>query len=655
MGTTYLIPGEEFMMDKNKYQIDRYVDDELQLIDVKTKRATQIRVDEVIEKISNGEIQVIDRRSRYVPESISNGKDKKIAAHLEFYSKSLQDLMKVRRTYIEGYFKRCGDKRSTEVIKNDLNAFWDKQWGSIPHPSSVARWIKRYIESGRDIRSLAPSHFLKGNRTARYDKFIIEACQLALKKIYLKPERGSINLTYTEVVDQILRENLMRPDSHKLAKPSKALLNSLIKDLPAYDVYAARYGKSAADHKFRNAVHSAPVEGPLRRVEVDHTQLDIIVVHPVSGIVLGRPWITLIIDVYTRCILGFTISFDPPSHMVVARALKMALLPKVNIKSRWPIVSREWPMFGLMMDLVADNGLEFHGMSLEDVCYTLGINISYCPRKKGWWKAVIERAIGTLNRNVTDGMPGRTFSSIDEKGDYEPQKNAVLSIEALEQIIAKWIVDIYHETVHETLGRKPRSVWEQEVNIQDIPIVTNVHELDAIMGIVEKRALSTKGIEINNLRYNCDELGGLLDKFGTIQELTIKWNPEEMGHIHVLPNNGSFIKVPVISFYEDYAVGISHYQHEHYKAYGKKYLTELDDDQQLFQAKAKLHEYALNESQKTINSKKKLKRLAAQSAKTKSKAQQEQIIPALTASYVPDTKDDIIPNFKARNSDRRSM
>lgn len=563
--------------------------------------------------------------------------------------------MKIRRTYIEEYFKRCGDKRSIEVIRNDLKVFWDKEWGTKPHPSSVARWIKCYVEAGRDIRALAPSHFLKGNRFKRYDPFIIEACQLAIKKIYLKAERGSIDLTFREAKDLIKRENLLRPDNLKLSIPAKAMISSLVKALPAYDVYAARYGKSAADHKFRNAVHSAPVDAPLKRVEIDHTQLDIILVHPISGLVIGRPWITLVIDVYSRCILGFSISFDPPSHMTVARALKMALLPKVNIKDRWPIVNGEWPMFGLMFDLIVDNGLEFHGMSLENVCYILDINISYCPRKKGWWKAVIERSIGTLNRNVTDGMAGRTFSSIDEKGDYQPQNKAVLSIESLEQIIAKWIVDIYHETVHETIGRKPRSVWEQDVSLEDIPIITNIHELDAIMGRVDTRDLTTKGIEINNLRYNSDELGAFKDKFGDIKDITIKWDPEEMGYIHVLPADGSLIKVPVIPLYQDYAVGISKYQHDHYREYGKKYLTELDDDEQLFTAKAELQDFAQSESKKVINSKKKLKRLAAQSAKTKSKAQQEYVKSAQMTRYIPDTNTDIIPNFEAKISDRRSI
>jgi len=639
MAATYLIPGQEVTVDNKHYQIDRYLNDgELQLIEIRTKKAIQLSTTKVLKKIVNGEMQCIANGSRYVPEHIPDGKGKRVVALLEFYSKGQQHEMKVRRAFIESYFRRYGDVRSIKVIGRGLKELWDVQWGKTPSPSAVARWIKRYVEAGRDIRALCPSHFLKGNRTKRYDPFVIEACHTALRKVYLKPERGSIKLAHTEAANLILRENLMRPESAKLPIPAKAMLVSMVKALPAYDVHAARFGKSAADHKFRNAVHSAPVEGPLWRVEIDHTQLDIIVVHPISGVVLERPWITLIIDVYSRCILGFSLSFDPPSHMTVARALKMALLPKVDIKKRWPSVNGHWPMFGLMQDLVADNGLEFHGASLEDVCDILGINLSYCPRKKGWWKAVIERAIGTLNRNVTDGLPGRTFSSIDEKGDYQPHTKATLSIEALEEIIVKWIVDIYHEEVHETLGRRPRLVWEQEVNLEDIPIVTNTHELDAIMGIVEKRSLTHKGIEINSLRYNCDELGAFRQKAGDVKDIKVKWDPEEMGHIHVMPVDGSLIKVPVVEFYKDYAVGISNYQHEHYKAYGKKNLTELDNDEQLFAAKAELQNFAENEFQKI---------------KTRSRAQQEKPKQVQVDNVISEPIIESIPNFGARKSNRK--
>ena len=473
MSIAYLSHGQELSINNKSYQIERHIDKEIQLIEANSKRVIQMPYEKILSKLVCGEITLEAKGPRYIPEHLSTKKGERISAFLEFYPEELAKEMKIRRTFIESFLRRYGDIRSQKTIAIGLKELWNLTWGKLPHPATVARWIKRYIEAGRDIRALCKAHFLKGNRSQRFDDMVINFCQAAIKKVYLKPERGSIQLTLTEAIRHIDYENQLRPEDTQFTWPTKTFITSLVKDLPAYDVHAARYGKSAAEHKFRNAVNSVNTSRPLERVEVDHTRMDLIVVDPATGITLGRPWLTLVIDHYSKCILGFNLSFDSPSHMTVARALKMALKPKVNINNRWPSIKGEWPMFGMMQNLVVDNGLEFHGMSLEDACLMMGINISYCPRKKGWWKATVERAIGTLNRSVSDGLPGRTFSSIKEKADYKAEQKAILPLEVLEEMIAKWIVDIYHETVHESLGKKPSSVWKEKIDLADIPMVIN--------------------------------------------------------------------------------------------------------------------------------------------------------------------------------------
>ncbi len=63
---------------------------------------------------------------------------------------------------------------------------------------------------------------------------------------------------------------------------------------------------------------TAQIEFPLARVEIDHTHLDLFVVDEKDCLPLGRPYLTLAIDVYTRCILGAAIEFFPPSYLASA-------------------------------------------------------------------------------------------------------------------------------------------------------------------------------------------------------------------------------------------------------------------------------------------------------------------------------------------------
>lgn len=653
MGIAYLSHGQELFINNKSYQIERHIEKEIQLIEAKSKRVIQMSYDKFLSKLACGEINLETKKQQYIPELITEKKGTKITAFLEFYPATLVNEMKIRRTFIESYLKRYGDIRSQKTIARGSKELWNLAWGEPPHPASIARWIKRYIESGRDIRALCKAHFLKGNRFKRYDDLVIAKCQEAINKVFLRPERGSIQLALTEAIRHISQENTLRTEDRQLPWPTKSFLASLINDLPEYDVFAARYGKSAAEHKFRNAVNSVYTDIPLERVEVDHTRLDLIVVDAVSGIVLGRPWLTLVVDHYSKCILGFSLSFDPPSHMTVARALKMALQPKVNISKRWPSIKGDWPMFGLMQNLVVDNGLEFHGMSLEDACLMMGINISYCPRKKGWWKATVERAIGTLNRSVNDGLPGRTFSSIKEKADYKAEQKAILPLEVVEEMIAKWIVDIYHETVHKTLDRKPSSVWKEEMDLANIPMVTNFDELDAVLGIVDKRVLTHKGIEINNLFYNSDGLGLVREKFGDLKDITVKWSPEDLGYIYVLPPDGSMLKVSVIPLYSDYAIGMSHHKHELIKKFAKDHLNEKNNPLTLHAAKLVLQDLSQDGAREVRKNKLRFAKTLREQNIVKSlpvKTHETQAISLDLGSY--ETLN--IPKFEVKKSNRQN-
>lgn len=591
MAIAYMHSGQKFEWNGAIYQLDRQLDNEWQYVNINTNKSNQITLDGFYEKYASGEIRFQTRKHEFIPEVIKQKNGEKIVAQLVLLPESVQELMKSRRIFIESILKSYGDTRSQKHLYDAIQKLWNEVWGKKPSPATVARWIKRYIESDKDIRALGPSNFLKGNRRERYPLEVREFCINSIGRVYLQLTRGSINKTLEEAKRLIRNENTLRPDGYKLAYPKNSYIRALIAQIPEFDKYHKRYGANAAMHKFRNAVNSVICNKPLERVEIDHTQLDIVLVDTITGVVIGRPWLTVAVDVYTRAILGFQLSYDPPSHMTVARVLKMALLPKAYAE-RWPSVKGAWVMFGLMVDLIVDNGYEFHSSSLESACYELGINISFCPRKQSWWKAHIERLIGTLNRALTDGMPGRTFANITEKANYDAVGHAAISLKTMEEMIAKWIVDIYHEQTHSELGMKPREAWEQSIRNEDIPLVANAEVLNAVVGVVSKRTLTHKGIEINNLLYNSDELEVIWKQYGKLNKVTIKWDPENLSSIQLYTPDGKMLCIPVIPKYEQYATELTYYRHQANKAYSKKYLEDKDDDEALSIAHAEIQELA---------------------------------------------------------------
>lgn len=50
------------------------------------------------------------------------------------------------------------------------------------------------------------------------------------------------------------------------------------------------------------------------RVEIDHTVVELFVVHEEHCMSLGRPWLTQLVDCYSKVVIGFYLGFEPPCN-----------------------------------------------------------------------------------------------------------------------------------------------------------------------------------------------------------------------------------------------------------------------------------------------------------------------------------------------------
>lgn len=105
-----------------------------------------------------------------------------------------------------------------------------------------------------------------------------------------------------------------------------------VKKLPAYQVMRSRKGSYLADVEF-NAIgsHKRPTR-IMERVEIDHTQLDLILLDDDLLVPLGRPCLTLLIDSYSHCVVGFNLSFNQPGYESVRNALLSCIPQRTMLK-----------------------------------------------------------------------------------------------------------------------------------------------------------------------------------------------------------------------------------------------------------------------------------------------------------------------------------
>jgi hypothetical protein len=98
----------------------------------------------------------------------------------------------------------------------------------------------------------------------------------------------------------------------------------------------------------------------LELIQIDHTLADVMIVDSNHRRSIGRPWLSLAIDVATRAVLGFHVGLEAPSALAVALCIEHAVLPKDRSR-RSSVGETSWDMFGLPRAILVDNGPEFHG------------------------------------------------------------------------------------------------------------------------------------------------------------------------------------------------------------------------------------------------------------------------------------------------------
>lgn len=194
-------------------------------------------------------------------------------------------------------------------------------------------------------------------------------------------------------------------------------------------------------------------------VQVDHTELPIIIVDDEFRRPIGRPWVTFAIDVFSRVVPGMYLSLDHPSAMAAGMCLAHAILPKEKWLADRNIENVEWPCWGVMGSLHMDNAKEFRGRMLQAACQDYSIDLHLRPVKKPHYGAHIERLMGTVSEELK-ALPGATFSGPAEKGEYDAEGNAVITLSALE----RWLVFMlakYHHRVHSGIGMPPLSKYRE--------------------------------------------------------------------------------------------------------------------------------------------------------------------------------------------------
>jgi putative transposase len=305
-------------------------------------------------------------------------------------------------------------------------------------PRSVRRLVVKYKASAQTTSLVAyPRGPNKARRRLGAERErVIDA---AIDKRYLVRPRTPMEEVYKEVVRRCRIKNWLVPARNTVLKRIRALDARL--------VARRRLGAKSAESVALSTPGMLEATEALELVQIDHTLADVMIVDSHHRRSIGRPWLSLAVDVATRAVLGFHVGLEAPSDLAVALCIEHAVLPKDD-PAQSSDAEASWDMFGMPRTIHLDNGPEFHGEALTRGCAEYGIKLLYRPVARPRFGGHVERLIGTMMGRV-HLLPGSTDASPTARGSYRSENEAKLTLAEFSEWLRLEIAGAYHHKITE--------------------------------------------------------------------------------------------------------------------------------------------------------------------------------------------------------------
>lgn len=515
-----LLPGNTINYKDNQYVITNILDLESVLAkNIETKKSQRILVQDIS------------------PETIEI--DKHLANNLELindddWNEANKRFQIIKPILNAGRGQRVNQVNSASTLHN-------------VSPATIYRWISIYEIEKRVSALVRPTRKDKGSK--RTDPEVEKIIQEHIKQSFLSEQR----LTPVEVFEKIKSDCRDK----KFPIPHVNTVRNRISLISDEEKTLKRHGKDAARDKFKPTLgHFPGADFPLAVVQIDHTPMDIIVVDDEDRLPIGRPNLTLAIDVCTKVIPGYYIGLDPVGALSTGLCISHAILPKETWLASMDITT-PYPVWGKMRVIHTDNAKEFKGTMLETACKEHNISPEKRPKGQPQYGGHIERSFRTFMKRVHT-IPGTTRSNVQDKGDYDSEGKACMTLSALEKWFAIFIVEYYHQQPHKgNNGVPPIVAYERGILGNDkqpgigLPErIADEYKLKLDFMPFKMRTVQEYGILFDELHYYHESLQRWINSIDPAdikrkRKFICRYDPRNLSKLYFYePDTESYIEVP---------------------------------------------------------------------------------------------------------------
>lgn len=392
---------------------------------------------------------------------------------------------------------------------------------------TIRNWIKKYKDAeemyGNGFVGLLPKTKDKGNRNAKLPKETKDLMEQMITENYATIKSKSVREVYREFI--VKCEELQIPDA------SYKALWKAINVRSKYDIERARKGGRAA-YKYEEFYYELEFTSPkhgeriFNIAHIDHTELDIEL--DIDGIESMRPWLTLMVDAFSRRILAFHLTFEPPSY----RSCMMVIRQCVKNYNRLPNY------------IVVDGGKEFNSIYFESLLAFYSIHKKERPAAKARFGNVVERVFGLTNKFFIHNLQGNTQITKNVRQvtkSVNPKNHVVWTLDTLNKRIDSWINNVYDNKPHQSLGQTPREAYKESLVISGNRPNTYIpyNESFILLTLPSPKGKTRKvhpgsGIKLEYSYYWCNEFRNPRIESTNVE---VKYDPFNIGIAYVFLHN----------------------------------------------------------------------------------------------------------------------
>ncbi len=244
---------------------------------------------------------------------------------------------------------------------------------------TAERWLARYRQMG--LAGLARA--VRSDADARRLPADLVAC---IEGMGLKKPRASAATIHRRI------QNVAQAQGWPV--PSYSTVYTILAALDPAMVTLAHEGATAFRNRYE-LIHRHRAETANAVWQADHTMLDLLILDHAGK--PARPWLTTVLDDYSRAVAGCMVFLGAPSSLNTSLALRQAIWRKDN---------PSWPMCGIPEVLYVDHGSDFTSHHLDQVAASLRFRLVYSAVARPQGRGKIERLFGTLNAELLPELPG---------------------------------------------------------------------------------------------------------------------------------------------------------------------------------------------------------------------------------------------------------